>query len=225
MPDLQKFRLRRFVEKLINLGEVEAHEEPVELADVSRIVEASDKAVLFRKAGAEGTELVANVGGSRRRLAAAFGVPEDQVIQEYRRRLANPRPVVDVAPEDAPVREVVFEGDEVDLTQLPFHPQHALDGSTLSVVGYRFFDRPGDRHHQCRLPPPQPAQPHRMRHQSHRAVRPSAHLLRQHRPRREATRQLRRRLAPARLYGRNHAHPRRRDRAGRHAARRAGAAG
>ena len=152
MSDLQKFRLRRFVDELIDLGEVEVHDESVELADVSRIVEASDKAVLFKKAGAEGAEVIANVGGSRRRLAAAFGVPEDQVVQEYRRRLAAPQPVVDVAPEDAPVREVVFEGDEVDLTSLPFHPQHALDGSTYlsSAIDFSIDPETGTTNVGCR---------------------------------------------------------------------------
>ena len=46
--DLNKFRLRRFVEKLIELGEVEVHEEAVTLADLSRIIEANPKAKFFR---------------------------------------------------------------------------------------------------------------------------------------------------------------------------------
>jgi 2,5-furandicarboxylate decarboxylase 1 len=74
--DLERFRLRRLVEQLTELGEVEAHDEPVALADLSSIIEASDKAVLFRKAGPEQLELVAGVMGSRRRLAIALGVAE-----------------------------------------------------------------------------------------------------------------------------------------------------
>ena len=42
--DLDKYRLRTFVEKLIELGEVEIHEEPVALSDLSRTVEAKPKA-------------------------------------------------------------------------------------------------------------------------------------------------------------------------------------
>ena len=72
--DFDQFRLRRFVEKLIDLGEVEIHEEPVSLLDVSRIIEASPKASLFRKVGPEQVELVGAVSGSRSRLAAALGV-------------------------------------------------------------------------------------------------------------------------------------------------------
>ena len=72
--DLEKFRLRRFVEHLIALGEVEIHDRPVALAEISAIIEASPKATLFKDAGPEHFEIVGAVGGSRRRHAAAFGI-------------------------------------------------------------------------------------------------------------------------------------------------------
>ena len=37
--DLDKFRLRSFVEKLIAIGEMEVHEQPVSLADLSAMIE------------------------------------------------------------------------------------------------------------------------------------------------------------------------------------------
>ena len=37
--DLDKFRLRSFVEKLIAIGEMEVHEQPVSLADLSAVIE------------------------------------------------------------------------------------------------------------------------------------------------------------------------------------------
>ncbi len=46
--DLDKFRLRRFVERLRRIGEVETHDEPVALADLSAVIEASPKAVAFQ---------------------------------------------------------------------------------------------------------------------------------------------------------------------------------
>ena len=42
--DLDKFRLRSFVEKLIAIGEMEVHEQPVSLADLSAVIESSPKA-------------------------------------------------------------------------------------------------------------------------------------------------------------------------------------
>ncbi len=133
--DVNKFRLRTFVDQLIEMGEVEIHEEPVPLSELSRIIEATPKAVLFRKAGPEQVELVSSVAGSRRRIAAAFGVPLDKLWQEYLKRLDTPQPMIEVAPGEAPVQEIVLVGDEADLTKLPFHPQHELDGSTYLASG------------------------------------------------------------------------------------------
>ena len=72
--DFEKFRLRPLVKKLIEIGEVEIHDEPVALAEMSAIIEKTPKAVLFKKAGAEQYEVVAAVAGSRKRVAAAFGI-------------------------------------------------------------------------------------------------------------------------------------------------------
>jgi len=127
--DTDKYRLRCFVEHLINLGEVEVHDEPVPLTGLSPIIEATPKAVLFNQAGPERVELVAKTAGNRRRLAAAFGVTEDKLYETYFGRLANPQPLVEISSSDAPVHQVVLTDRDVDLLRLPFHPQHAYDGS------------------------------------------------------------------------------------------------
>ena len=126
--DRDRFRLRRLVERLTELGEVEVHDEPVALADLSAVIEASDKAVLFRQAGPGQLEVVAGVMGSRRRVAIALGVEEKDTVREYERRLASPQQHFEVPSADAPVHEVVLTGDDIDLTRLPFHLQHDLDG-------------------------------------------------------------------------------------------------
>ena len=136
--DPDKFRLRRFVDQLEHIGELDIHEEPVTLADLSSHIEATDKAILFRAAGPEGHELVANVSGSRARLAAALGVAEGDAVAEFQRRLDNPQPVFSVDAKDAPVREVVLEGGDIDLAKLPFHPQHAFDGSAYMSAALDF---------------------------------------------------------------------------------------
>ena len=94
--DMEKYRLRGFVRRLIDMGEVETHDEPVPLTRLSTIIESTDKAVLFTKAGPERLEMVAKTAGSRRRLAAAFGTSEDRLYDEYFKRLGNPQPVVEV---------------------------------------------------------------------------------------------------------------------------------
>ena len=67
--DMDKFRLRKFVEKLDDMGELLIHDEPIALSEISAVMESSDKAVLFKQAGPEKFELVANVNGSRKRIA------------------------------------------------------------------------------------------------------------------------------------------------------------
>ena len=91
--DLEKYRLRRFVDRLIEMGEVEIHDEPVQLTDVSRMIEGTEKALLFKKAGPDRVEIVAKTAGNRKRLAAAFDTSEDKLYDEYFNRLANPTAV------------------------------------------------------------------------------------------------------------------------------------
>lgn len=150
--DFEKFRLRRFVERLMDIGEVEVHEEPVSLADLAAVIEASPKATLFRRVGAEKHEMVAAVCGGRRRLAAAFGVDERNIAHEYLRRMNNPQPQVFVSSAEAPVHQVVLRGDEVDLTRLPFHLQHEYDGSTYisSGIDYTVDPATGKTNVGCR---------------------------------------------------------------------------
>jgi UbiD family decarboxylase len=136
--DFEKFRLRTFVERLIEMGECEVCEEAVSLAGLSSRIEATRPAKLFKRVGAERYEVVAGVSGSRRRLAAAFGVGERDLAHEYMRRLADPKPIVEVPSADAPVHQVVRTGEEVDLTRLPFHLQHELDGGPYLSSGLDF---------------------------------------------------------------------------------------
>ena len=150
--DMNKFRLRSFVERLVELGEVEIHDEPVPLSDLSRIIEASPRATLFRKAGPEQVEVVAAVCGGRRRLAAAFGLDYRDVPHEYMRRMDNPQPAVEVLSREAPVHEVVLTGQDADLTKLPFHVQHEFDGGPYisSGIDYTVDPETGRTNVGCR---------------------------------------------------------------------------
>jgi UbiD family decarboxylase len=149
---MNKFRLRSFVEKLIGLGEVDIHEEPVPLSELSRIIEATPRATLFRKAGPEQIEMVAAVCGGRGRLAAALGVDHRELPHEYMRRMDNPQPVVEVPSREAPVHDVVLAGNDADLTKLPFHVQHEFDGGTYisSAIDYTVDPETGKTNVGCR---------------------------------------------------------------------------
>src|SRR5262249_30012514 len=120
--DFNRFRLRRFVEGLGD--ELAIVREPTELADVAAILEGNPKAVLFRAVGRERQELVGNVTGSRARIARAFGVTPNELLSELLRRLRDKPEIIEVAPGEAPVREVVLTDEDADLTALPVHLGH-----------------------------------------------------------------------------------------------------
>src|SRR6266850_3328394 len=150
--DLEKYRLRRFVKRLIDLGEVEIHDEPVPLTGLSAIIEGTEKALLSRKAGPERLEIAAKTAGNRKRLAAAFDTSEDKLYDEYFKRLGSLQPLVEVPSGDAPVHAIKITGKDVDLTKLPFHPQHAYDGSCYlsAAIDYTIDPATGRRNVGCR---------------------------------------------------------------------------
>src|SRR5499427_1528411 len=127
--NLNRFRLRRFIENLAGTDELERREAPVDLADVAEILDGNPRAVHFLAAGPEQQELVGNVVSSRNRIARAFGVVPERLAAEIGRRLANTPQIVEVSHAQAPAQEIVLIGEEADLTVLPVHLQHGLDGA------------------------------------------------------------------------------------------------
>ena len=79
-PDTEQFRLRRFVELLIEQDQVHIHDEPVPLTNMAAHLDGNEKAVLFRKAGPEGAEVVGNLLGNRARIGLAFGMDRSRRI-------------------------------------------------------------------------------------------------------------------------------------------------
>ena len=151
-PVSDKFRLRKFAERLVEIGEAKVHQQPIALADLSAAIAETSKAVLFKDAGPDHLEIIAAACGSRCRLATALGVDERQAAHEYLRRLNNPQPVVEIPSDAAPVHQVVMTGDDVDLTRLPFHLQHQYDGGVYISASIDYAADPvtGKRNVGCR---------------------------------------------------------------------------
>ncbi len=138
VPSMEAFRLRRFVEKIEDIGELERVTEPVELIDIARHLDGNPKAVLFEAAGPEKAELVGNVMGSRRRIALAMGTDPADLLPLVIDRLRGNIPPVTVSGSDAPCQQIVLEGEDADLTRLPVHLQHTLDGAPYISAGIDF---------------------------------------------------------------------------------------
>ena len=127
--DLDRFRLRRFVESLAGTDELERRDAPIDLADVAKVLDGNLRAVHFLAAGPERQELVGNVVSSRSRIARAFGVAPERLAAEIGRRLTNTPQIVELDHPEAPVQQVVLADVAADLTALPVHLQHGLDGA------------------------------------------------------------------------------------------------
>jgi 2,5-furandicarboxylate decarboxylase 1 len=126
--DLDRFRLRRFIDDL-PAAEVERHHAPVDLAGIAEILDDNPRAVHFVNAGPERQELVGNVVSSRSRIARAFAVPPERLAAEIARRLAGKPQIIELTRAEAPVQQLVETGEAADLTALPVHLQHGLDGA------------------------------------------------------------------------------------------------
>ena len=136
--DFDRFRLRRFVERLAAIGELQTMPGSSKLTDIARTLEANPKAVLFEAAGRDGYPLVGNALGSRKRFAEAFGVTPTKLLPEILRRLRHNGEFIEVGRDQAPVQEIVQTGAEVDLTKLPAHLQHGKDGGPYISAGMDF---------------------------------------------------------------------------------------
>jgi 2,5-furandicarboxylate decarboxylase 1 len=128
VPDVERFRLRHFVDGLRGTEELVVHDQNVPLGAVASRLDGERRAVLMTSAGPEHAALAGNVMGSRSRLAAALGVTVADALPEALRRSSNRISPVEVGTASAPAHEVVAVGDEVDLTRLPVHVQHERDG-------------------------------------------------------------------------------------------------
>lgn len=127
--DTEAFRFRRYLEAMTDAGEIEIVDAMTPLSEIAAKLEGNSQGVWFRRAGPEGQELAGNIMGSRRRLALALGVEERDLLAETTKRLRTPIEPVEVESADAPVHQVVLHDNEADLTALPVHLQHGLDGA------------------------------------------------------------------------------------------------
>jgi UbiD family decarboxylase len=150
--DTERFRLRAFVDRLVQLGECEIRDQPIDLVDVAAVLDGNPRATWFRSVGPEKAELIGNVMGSRKRLAIALGTDEAGLLAEIMKRLSHPQQPVKVAAKDAPVQQAVLKGEDADLCALPVHLQHGEDGAPYISAGLDVMQFRDSGHHNigCR---------------------------------------------------------------------------
>ena len=176
-PDTEKFRLRRFVEKLVQQGECIVHDEPIDLIDVAVRARRQPEGGLVpqRRPGEDraGRQRDGRAQPARRRARH-----RRERISRRAARAAAPsgcKPI-EVPSSQAPVHEVVLTGEDADLTDAAGPSPAWARRRALYLGQHRLRARRQDRLHQSRLPPHDAARAARRRHRSRRAERPARDL-------------------------------------------------
>ncbi len=102
--------------------------------------------VIFDNVRGSTIPVITNMHADFHRLAMSMGLPYDTSIKdftnEYARREEAPIEPVMVSSEEAPVHQVVWTGDDVDLYKLPLLKYHEKDGGRYITAGYEIMKDP-----------------------------------------------------------------------------------
>ena len=94
------------------------------------------KASLFTSLkGHEGWRAVSQILADRRKWSIGLGIGEEEILDEIARRIARGVPTVDVPAGDAPVQEVVAEGEAVNILEVPSMMTSEHDGGRYFASG------------------------------------------------------------------------------------------
>lgn len=125
--------LRQFLDQLRDAGQLLQITKEIPLHHIGAILANRDTAVYFERVQYSDMPVVGNVAASRRNLALAFGCAPEELLPTMQARLDLPPAIKEIT--DAPVKERVFVGDDVDLTMFPLHLQHEHDAAPYISCG------------------------------------------------------------------------------------------
>ncbi len=126
-------KFRDFLQRLIEIGELERVPEEVDLRHVSARVGASARALWFERVRGYEIGVVSGILGSRARMGACLDCDHRDIGKSFLKRMQDRRPSVMV--KTGPVKEVVKTGSDVDLTALPVPLISQLDGGPYITAG------------------------------------------------------------------------------------------
>ena len=145
MPD-QSYRT--FLQNLEQQGELVRFVKEVDPAQNMAAIEWKTynelgKASLFTNLkGHEGWQAASEILADRKKWAIGLGVSEDEILDEISDRLKNTVKTVEVDSSAAPVQEVVFEGDDVNILDVPSMMTSEEDGGRYFASGMAIVKDP-----------------------------------------------------------------------------------
>src|SRR5574341_250449 len=132
--------LRDFLQTLRAHDELLEIRKAIDLRNVAALVPQSDKAILFSSVQDDSMPVVSGLLNSRNRMSLAMGAPYAKI--EEKLRFAMEHPIKPSLVERAPVKEVVYAGEQVDLFKLPTPIFSLLDGGPMITGGVVIAEDP-----------------------------------------------------------------------------------
>jgi 2,5-furandicarboxylate decarboxylase 1 len=99
-------------------------------------------ALYFDKVGESAIPVVLNLTATYDRLALALETTLADLVPHFGQRMTKPQPAREVSREQAPVKQVVFTGDQVDLGRLPLLTHNELDAGPYITSGVGIMRHP-----------------------------------------------------------------------------------
>lgn len=125
---------RQFLDRLRRAGELVDLHQPVDIRHIATLVDQADTALLFHNVIGYDVPVVSGIIRSRERAAMALSCETFAGI-EQKLSAAIARPIPPRSVNGSPTREVVLEGDEVDLFRLPIPMSSIYDGGPMITAG------------------------------------------------------------------------------------------
>jgi UbiD family decarboxylase len=99
-------------------------------------------ALLFENIKGYAIPAIANLFGTRKRIAMALGVPPEEMVSFISDRLKSRIPPVSIPGSSARCQEVVLQGNDIDLTQIPAPFWNVGDGGNYITAGLNIGHHP-----------------------------------------------------------------------------------
>ena len=129
--------LREFIDLLDREGELARVRVPVDLdqelgAVCVTSLRGRGPALLFERPGGKDIPIFINALASRKRYALAMQCDQQEVHREWNRRVSQPLPPVPV--DSGPCHEVILQGDDINILDLPAPRLNNLDGGAFLTL-------------------------------------------------------------------------------------------
>ncbi|HEY1541987.1 MAG TPA: UbiD family decarboxylase [Xanthobacteraceae bacterium] len=125
---------RQFLDRLRQAGELVDLHQPVDIRHIATLVDQAKTALFFHKVIGYDVPVVSGIIRSRERAMMGLGAETYREIED-RLKAAIDNPIAPKRVKTSPTREVVMEGDDVDLYRLPIPMSSIYDGGPMITAG------------------------------------------------------------------------------------------